>query len=121
MFELRTIYLFFMWINTVRPETCLKKVNRVIDGFMLTSRDNFDDNKVIMEQNFCGNTVISAILCRLVTKLLTGMKKKNNEQNDQRCVPGNQRERELVRYIYQIINVINSGLHIIKIETQLLA
>lgn len=62
------------WINTVRPEKCLKKV---IDGFLLTSRDNFvDDNKVIMEQHFCGITGISAILCRLVTKLLTGVKKK---------------------------------------------
>jgi len=68
---------------------------------------------------FCRNTVISANRCRLLTKLLTGVK--NNEQNDQRCVPGNRREREFVRYIYQIINMINSGLHIIKIETQLLA
>lgn len=87
---------------------------------MPTSRDTSDDDhKVISEQNFCRNMVISANLCKLVTKLLTGVE--NNEQNDQRCVLGNQREREFVRYIYQIINVINSGLHIIKIETQLLA
>lgn len=48
--------------------------------FMLTSRDRIDDdNKVIREQNFCRNTVISANLCRLVTKLLTGVKKTKNK------------------------------------------